>query len=235
MDSKIRILLKLTGELVHDAQGNLASRPMLEVIAQIKKLSLTHSFGIVLGGGAFFRGSIQGKALGLTSQAGHYCGMLATMMNGIIFKDLLDQHNINATLFTALSTPEIGSAISQQAIQEAQEKNHVLIFTGGTGNPYFTTDTNAILRGLQIQAHEIWKGTNVAGIYDCDPRSHLDAQFIKKLTYHEALERKLSFMDATALALAQEHCQKIRVFDIYSSDALIKAAQDQEFGSLITR
>jgi uridylate kinase len=107
------------------------------------------------------------------------------------------------------------------------------VFTGGTGNPFFTTDTNAVLRGLQIDAAEIWKATNVDGVYDTDPRKKPAATLLKRITYIEALQKKIGIMDSTAFALAEQHNLKIRVFDIFSPDAIVRAAYEQDFGSVL--
>lgn len=234
MEAKKRILLKLTGEIFLSSDKKTLSPVSLHaIIAQIKQLAPSHQFGIVVGGGNFFRGSIQGKTMGMTPSMGHQVGMLATMMNGIILKDLLEQNDMPTSLFSAIPCPEIGSAISQQAIDNALHKNNTLIFIGGTGNPFFTTDTNAVLRGLQIRAEQIWKGTSVNGVYDADPHKVPTAQLLKTASYHDALNKQLGIMDATAFALAQQHKQCIRVFNIFSPDALIKAATDNSIGSII--
>lgn len=112
-------------------------------------------------------------------------------------------------------------------------KDNVLIFSGGTGNPFFTTDTNAILRALQMDAAQVWKGTSVDGVYDRDPRTDKNAQRIASLSFAEALQQHLGIMDLTAYALASQHEKKVRIFDIFTDDALIKAAHDTTFGSII--
>ena len=222
MNNKTTVLLKLTGEiLISPTTHALDSQHMRSIAAQIKKLQNTHRFGIVIGGGNFFRGSKQGTALGLTPSVGHQIGMLATMMNGLIVKDLFEQEGLPCTIFCAVPASEIGSPISQQAIQTAHAHNSYMVFTGGTGNPFFTTDTTAILRGLQINAHEVWKCTSVDGIYNADPKTNPRAELLKSVSYNDALLNKLGIMDATAIALAREHRLPIRVFNIFSENALI--------------
>lgn len=234
MKSKKTILLKLTGEILRDPDNNALTNHQLNTVAsQIKVLSNQYAFGIVVGGGNFFRGNIQGKALGLSSSVGHQIGMLATMMNGLIVKDLFEQHNIPSTLFCAVPTSEVGIPISNQAIKGAMEKGECLIFTGGTGNPFFTTDTTAVLRALQMEAAAVWKGTNVDGIYTADPRKDTSANIIKEITFKDAVLQNLKIMDATAFVLAREYKLPIRVFNIFHKDALVKAAQDSSFGSIV--
>ncbi len=235
MNVKKRILLKLTGEVFLAPNKNQPSLTTVNaIITQLKKLSSTHQFGIVIGGGNIFRGKEHGSALGISPSIGHQIGMLGTIMNGLVFYDLLEQRNIASSLLCAIPSPEIGTPISQQTIDKALKQDCCLIFTGGTGNPFFTTDTNAVLRGLQIKADEIWKGTKVDGVYDADPRTHPEARLIKHISYDEALSKKLAIMDATALTLAAQHNCTIRVFNIFTDEPLIRAAQDEQFGSLIT-
>lgn len=234
MNSRIRILLKLTGNIFLDPATKKLSPTMVNaVIAQLKTLHPRYQFGIVVGGGNFFRGKDQGTTLGMTQAVGHQVGMLATMMNGLILKDLLEQQGLATTLFCAVQSAEVGNPISQQTINTALEKGNTLIFSGGTGNPFFTTDTNAILRSLQISAAQVWKGTDVDGIYEADPHAHANAPLLKKVSYAQALEQRLAIMDATAYALASQYRQTVRIFNIFAPQALLKAANDETFGSTL--
>lgn len=234
MHNRKKILLKVTGEIFFERTTKKLSATAINDLAnQIKQLETTHQFGIVVGGGNFFRGTQHGVALGMTAPVAHQVGMLATMMNGLILKDLFEQHGLSTSLFCAISCPEVGSPISSQAIASALQKNNTLIFIGGTGNPFFTTDTNAVLRGLQIDAAQIWKGTNVDGIYDSDPRKNSNARLVKHTTYTDALTNHLGIMDAPAFALARQHELAIRVFNIFTPNALLTAAHDDNFGSLL--
>ncbi len=234
MDSKKRVLLKLTGEIFFDKNDRtLSLKHIHALIAQMHALKDQIQFGIVIGGGNFFRGNQHGKKLGITPSVGHQIGMLATIMNGLMLKDLLEQQKMPAALFCAVPSPGIGKPISQQAIDEALHGQRTLIFSGGTGNPFFTTDTNAVLRSLQIGADEVWKGTGVDGIYSSDPAKDPNATLLKKVSYTQAIQDKLGVMDLTAYAMAEQHHQKIRIFDIFEPDALIHAAENNNFGSLI--
>jgi uridylate kinase len=229
MHPKKRILLKITGMLLEQQHAPLISA----VIDNLITLRNTHQFGIVIGGGNFFRGHQHGKALGMSPAAGHSVGMLATLMNGIIFKDRLLQAGIPAKLLSAVPCDTIAHPINQDLIDSAQAHDDMLIFAGGTGNPFFTTDTNAILRALQMDAHEVWKATNVDGIYSADPRTNPDATFIPHLTHQEALDRALGIMDATALTLAQAHKVSVRVFNLLKPNALLAITQSPDIGSII--
>jgi len=228
------ILIKLTGEIFSAATNQAVNSSIAtQAIKQIAQLHRDYQIGIVIGGGNYFRGSIQGKSLGLQPWYAHSIGMFATVMNGLTLMDLLSQHAVPTALFSALDCPLAGNAITPEAIHTAIQKHECLIFSGGTGNPYFTTDTNAVLRALQIGAQELWKATDVDGIYDQDPHKNPRAQRINEIRYHEALEKKLGIMDFSALALAAEHQLTIRVFDISAPDALLLAARDPKFGSVI--
>lgn len=234
MSSKKRILLKLTGEIFLNKERQLTASLVNNLVTQIKQLSETHQFGIVIGGGNFFRGSQHGTQMGIRNSVAHQIGMLGTMMNGLMLKDLIEQQELSAELFCAMPSPEVGIAISQQTINTCLNDGCTLIFTGGTGNPFFTTDTTAVLRGLQINADEIWKGTSIDGAYDKDPKKHADARRFAQLSFRQALQDKIGVMDLTAYAMAETYRQRIRIFDIFSHNALLQAAQNKEFGSLIS-
>lgn len=234
MKAKKYILLKITGEaLSKSADNGIDSFVIRSIAQQILSLRETHYFGIVIGGGNFFRGSKQGAQLGLSPSVGHQIGMLATMMNGLILRDVFEQEGLPTTLFTAIPSSEIGVPISDQGIKNALDNDICMVFAGGTGNPFFTTDTTAVLRGLQINADCVWKGTNVDGIYTNDPRLFPEAQLIKKTSYQEVLDKNLKILDATAFVLAKEHHLKIRVFNIFKENALINASRDDQVGSLV--
>lgn len=232
--SRTKILLKLTGEIFISPKTRALTNTILKsIIEQIKQLEHSYQFGIVIGGGNFFRGSQQGFALGISPSVGHQVGMLATMMNALLIKDLFESCKIPATILCAIDCPEVGPAISQQTIQAALEHGKTIIFAGGTGNPFFTTDTTAILRGLQIQAEEVWKGTHIDGVYDSDPQQNPSAHFLQYVSYDQALDKKLGIMDATAFALAATYKKKVRIFSIFEPNALIQAAENLNFGSTI--
>ncbi len=234
MKTKKRILLKLTGAVFLDKQTKtLSSKIVNHLIDQMKQLQDNYQFGLVVGGGNFFRGRQYSHVLGIEPAVAHQIGMLATIMNGLILDSLLENHELPVSLFCATPSPEIGNPVSQQAINAALNDGHTLIFTGGTGNPFFTTDTNAVLRALQISADEIWKGTDVDGVYSHDPRNNPDAKRIKKLSFTQAIEQHLGVMDLTAYAMAEQYKKRIRVFDIFTPNALIQATQNPDFGSIL--
>ncbi len=232
---KKKILLKITGELFLDKKTKtLSANTINTILKQIKKLYKEYQFGLVVGGGNFFRGHQHGKRMGIIPSVGHQIGMLGTMMNGLMLKDLLEKQGLKTALFCAMPSPEVGKPISQQAINASLSDGRTLIFTGGTGNPFFTTDTTAVLRALQIGADQIWKGTSVDGVYDKDPVTHKDAKLLKKVSFMQAMQDHLGIMDMTAYAMAYTYHQQIRIFDIFDKDALIQAAQNKNFGSTIS-
>ncbi|HRN77957.1 MAG TPA: UMP kinase [Candidatus Dependentiae bacterium] len=232
MDPK-RILLKLTGTILLDTDGKLSSVHITQLVRQLYALRSSHQFGIVIGGGNFFRGNQHGTAMGLQPTTAHQVGMLATMMNGLIIRNICTQLGLNTSVLCALPCPTVGQLVSEHTIQQAQQRGDIIIFTGGTGNPFFTTDTTAVLRALQMGADEIWKATDVDGIYHADPRKQPDARFIPATTYNEALRQNLAIMDSTAYTLAAQHNLVIRVFNAFAPDAFIQAAHNQTFGSIL--
>jgi uridylate kinase len=233
MFEKQTILLKLTGELILPTASGLNVTMVKSIADQIKNLADQYRFSIVIGGGNFFRGAQQ-VGSGLTAQVSHYVGMLATVMNGLIVQDIFQTAGIKTTVLCALECPEIGIAISPQNIQKAKDRGDCLIFTGGTGNPYFTTDTSAVLRALQIEATALWKATKVDGVYAQDPANYPDAQLLTHVSFNDALKLRLGIMDLSAFGLAQQYGMHIRVFNIFIQDALIRAAHDPLFGSTIS-
>jgi uridylate kinase len=231
---KKRVLLKLTGEIFLDHNRRLTPTTVISIIEQIKQLSATHQFGIVIGGGNFFRGSEHGITMGLDPAISHQIGMLGTMMNGLMLKNLFEQHHLSPSLFCAVICPEIGKPIAQQTIYRDLDEQNILIFTGGTGNPFFTTDTAAILRALQMNAHEVWKGTTVDGIYSTDPHTDTSAQKINSISYADAIQKKLGILDLTAYAMAERYQVIVRVFNIFAPNALREVAHNSNFGSTIS-
>ncbi len=236
MQAHQRILLKLTGQIFLNKTTGLVEPSLANsIVNQVKELSSTHQFGIVIGGGNLFRGSQQGKQLGLSPWTAHTSGMLATLINGVMLSDMFNRAQIPVTLVSALYCPEVAQPISQQAVERSLQHGECIVFAGGTGNPYFTTDTNAVLRALEIGATEIWKCTSVAGVYEADPLLDPTAKILKTVTYEQALEKHLSIMDATAFTLARDNGLTIRVFNVFEHNALIKVSQDPHVGTIIQR
>lgn len=233
------LLIKISGELLspHVEGGAQVFRHPVSIdstIAQIKVLGEKHHLGLVIGGGNFFRGDQQGKVLGSSAAAAHQVGMLATLMNGLLLQDLLAQKAIPSRLESAFFCPQMAPPIAQESLEQAKKDKNILIFAGGTGAPFVTTDTAAVIRALQIGATTVFKATKVGGVYTDDPAKNPSAQKIDKLSHAEALKQNLKIVDRTALTLAQEHGINFRIFDISAPHALIRATEDSSFGSAIS-
>jgi uridylate kinase len=232
---KQTILLKFSGELFSlpkNGDQALNTAFINSVVAQIKEISTQANLGIVLGGGNFFRGSIEGKALGLSAFARDEVGMLATVMNGKIMHDLLRSAGVEAQLFSALSMPQIAHEIKSSELEGALRKS-VCIFAGGVGTPSFTTDTNAVLRAIHCKADVVWKATKVDGVFSQDPLKNVHAQYFQKISYNDALSKNLEVIDDTALVLCKNYGMPIRIFNLFKDKALLRAFSDEHFGSTI--
>ena len=210
-----RILLKLSGEsLMGDQQFGLNAsvlKRFAEDVSEIYKLGV--EIGIVIGGGNFFRG-IQAKEQGIDKVSGDYMGMLATVINGIAFQNALEMCGVPTRLQTAIHMQQIAEPYIRRRAIRHFEKKRVVLFGAGTGNPYFTTDTAAALRAIEIEADVIIKGTRVDGIYDSDPELNPNAKRYNEISYQDVLVNGLKVMDATAIALCQDNSLPIMVFNM---------------------
>lgn len=224
------ILIKISGEIFNRDSSQIQINAL---VSQVATLCSKATISIVIGGGNFFRGKKDSERLGLSEVAGHEVGMLATLMNGRILQNLLQKQNVAARLFSAFSCDGIAELLSSHAILSAKQKKECMIFAGGLGVPFFTTDTTAIARALQVQSQEVWKATTVDGIYTADPRTEANAQLLKKVSYNEVLEKKLEVMDLTAILMAQEHNLTIRIFSLFKENSLLMAYNDSNFGSIV--
>lgn len=228
------VLIKLSGEVFNDHNGQLSSDAARLFIKQLTHITTAHHVSIVIGGGNFFRGSIQGASLKMRPQAAHYVGMHATVLNGLILKELMVQEGLDALVVAPHRIYGAAEAIEPTTIARAQADGRPLIFVGGTGAPFVTTDTAAIIRALQVGATTVIKATNVDGVYDKDPRKHADAVRLERVQYADALRQRLGIMDATALVLAQENNLAIKVVCLHAADGIMRALQEPNYGSTIT-
>ena len=229
-----RILLKLSGEaLVGDKNAGIDSKKLLHYANEIKKI---HDIGvevsIVIGGGNIYRG-FNNTEHKIDRVQGDYMGMLATIINGLALQNTLENIGIPTRLQSAINVNQVAEPyIKRKAIRHL-EKNRIVIFAAGTGNPYFTTDSAAVLRAIEIEADVILKGTKVDGIYNCDPEINSDAVKFENITFNEAIKKGLKIMDTTAFTLSQENNLPIIVFDINSSDNLLKAVSGEKIGTIV--
>ncbi|WP_105874551.1 UMP kinase, partial [Haemophilus influenzae] len=216
-----RILLKLSGEALQGEDGLGIDPAILDRMAvEIKELvEMGVEVGVVLGGGNLFRGAKLAKA-GMNRVVGDHMGMLATVMNGLAMRDSLFRADVNAKLMSAFQLNGICDTYNwSEAIKMLREKR-VVIFSAGTGNPFFTTDSTACLRGIEIEADVVLKATKVDGVYDCDPAKNPDAKLYKNLAYAEVIDKELQVMDLSAFTLARDHGMPIRVFNMGKPGAL---------------
>ena len=229
-----RILLKLSGEaLVGDKNSGIDSKKLLHYANEIKKI---HDIGvevsIVIGGGNIYRG-FNNTEHKIDRVQGDYMGMLATIINGLALQNTLENIGIPTRLQSAINVNQVAEPyIKRKAIRHL-EKNRIVIFAAGTGNPYFTTDSAAVLRAIEIEADVILKGTKVDGIYNCDPEINSDAVKFENITFNEAIRKGLKIMDTTAFTLSQENNLPIIVFDINSSDNLLKVVSGEKVGTIV--
>ena len=229
-----RILLKLSGEALQGEEGFGIDPSILDRMAlEIKELiEMGVEVGVVLGGGNLFRGAKLAKA-GMNRVVGDHMGMLATVMNGLALRDALYRAEVNAKLMSAFQLNGICDTYSwSEAIKMLREKR-VVIFSAGTGNPFFTTDSAACLRGIEIEADVVLKATKVDGVFDCDPAKNPDAKLYTKLTYAEVIDKELQVMDLSAFTLARDHQMPIRVFNMGKAGALRNVILGENEGTII--
>ncbi|AGG06019.1 MULTISPECIES: UMP kinase [Dehalococcoides] len=231
-----RILLKLSGEAFKGATGYGIDIPTVRNIAQeIKHICLMGvEVAIVVGGGNIWRGATAAKE-GIDRVSADYAGMLATIINAITLQDALEREGIVTRTQSALSVQQVAEPYIRRRAVRHLEKGRVVIFAGGTGNPYMTTDTAAALRAIEIEASVLLMAKNkVDGVYTADPQKHPEATLFQHLTYMEAINKRLQVMDATALSLCLDNKLPIIVFDLQSSESLVSAISGQPIGTLIS-
>ena len=229
-----RVLIKLSGEALMGEQSFGIEHTACDHIAQaIKEVhELGVQVGIVVGGGNIFRGT-QAKVFGFARTPADHIGMLATTINGLILQQSLSALQVPSVVMSALSDSFVEKYSWSQSMQKMSE-GKIIIFVGGTGNPYFTTDTAAALRATEIGAEIVIKATKVDGVYSDDPKKNPDAKKYEHVTYLEALSQQLNVMDATAIALCRENKIPIYVFNIFQKGALLKAICQGKGGTLVT-
>jgi len=229
-----RILLKLSGEaLMGDKQFGIDNNRLDEYAAEIKKLYKHVQIAIVIGGGNIFRG-VQAERGGMDRTQGDYMGMLATMINSMALQASLEKEGMYTRLVSAIEMKEIAEPFIKRRAVRHLEKDRVVIFGAGTGNPYFTTDSAAALRAIEMQADVILKGTRVDGIYTADPEKDATATKYDTLTFDEAYNKGLSIMDMTAITLCKENDVPIIVFDMNKKGNLEKVVKGEKIGTLVT-
>jgi len=229
-----RILLKLSGEALMGEQDYGISVDMIRyVAAEIRSVyDLGVQIAIVVGGGNIFRGMV-GTAHGMDRASADHMGMLATVMNSLALQDALEKKGMQTRVLTAISMHEVAEPYILRRAMRHLERGRVVIFAAGTGNPYFTTDTAAVLRGQEVHAEILLKATKVDGLYDADPVKNKSAKFIKQISYMEVLENRLRVMDATAISLAMDNDLPLTVFKLDVKDNIRRVVCGEKVGTRI--
>jgi uridylate kinase len=234
-DQYRRVLLKLSGEaLMGDLDYGIEPAVIQRMAAEIATVQKNGvEIAIVIGGGNIFRGAGLARA-GMDRVTGDYMGMLATVMNALAIQDALESHGVFARVMSALQIHEVCEDYIRRRAVRHLEKGRVVILAAGTGNPFFTTDTAASLRAIEIGADILLKATKVDGVYDADPVGNPDAKRYKTVSFDTVLSDKLSVMDATAIVMCRDNDLPLRVFDLTRADALVQAMSGADVGTLVT-
>jgi uridylate kinase len=230
-----RILLKLSGEaLMGDRAYGVDPDFCASIARQVAEVrTLGVEVAVVVGGGNIFRG-LAASARGMDRATGDYIGMLATVMNGLALQDAMEREGLQTRVMTAIAMNEVAEPYIRRRAVRHLEKGRIVVFVAGTGNPYFTTDTAAALRAVEIGAQVILKATRVDGIYDSDPETNPNAVRYERLTYGEVLAQRLQVLDATAVSLCMENDLPIVVFNLLTPDNIRRVALGERVGTLVT-
>jgi uridylate kinase len=231
-----RVLLKLSGESLKGEKpgviDHVACEQIADAICEIYHLGV--QIGVVIGGGNIFRGNMA-EQFGFARTPADHVGMLATTINGLILGQILSEKGCKTRVMSALNFDGIVEPYNWNHALHSLDKGQIVIFVGGTGNPYFTTDTTAAMRASEIEAEVLLKATKVDGIYDKDPMKNQDAVKSDHLTYSDVLMKDLHVMDGTAIALCRESDIPIHVFNLFEKGALLKAVTEKKGGTLVTK
>ncbi len=229
-----RVLVKLSGEaLAGEAGFGIDFSVIDRLTEEIREVhAMGASLGLVLGGGNIMRGTTASQQ-GMDRVSADYMGMLATVINALAVQDILERKDVETRVMTAIRMEELAEPYIRRRAQRHLEKGRVVLFAGGTGNPYFSTDTAAVLRALEIEADVIIKATNVDGIYSSDPKKDPDAEFIPELGYQDAIIRDLEVMDANAFGLCKKNNLPIIVMNVNQQGAIARVIEGERVGTLV--
>ncbi|NUO50713.1 MAG: UMP kinase [Polyangiaceae bacterium] len=230
-----RILLKLSGEALCGEEGGFGIRPetlghVAAELAEVHKRGV--QIGIVVGGGNIFRG-LKGASAGMDRSQSDYMGMLATVINSLALQDALEKHSCPTRVMTALEIRQVAEPYIRRRAMRHLDKGYAVIFAAGTGNPYFSTDTAAALRAMEIGAQALFKATKVEGIYNRDPRKHSDARMFDRITYDQFLVDRIGVMDSTAVTLCRENRMPIRVFKLSDRGNILRVCEGEDIGTVV--
>jgi uridylate kinase len=229
-----RVLLKLSGEaLMGDDAYGINRETIDRIAAEVKEiLNLGVEVGVVIGGGNIFRG-VAPAAAGMDRATADYMGMLATVMNALALQDAMRRQGLKSRVLSALNIEQVAEPYIRGKAMRYLEEGRVVIFAAGTGNPFFTTDTAAALRGMEMNVDIVLKATKVDGVYTDDPKTHPDAMRYQRISFDEAIVKKLKVMDATALTLCRDQKLPICVFSIFKVGALTRVVLGEDEGTLV--
>jgi uridylate kinase len=229
-----RAIVKISGEFLGGSGGwgldDSVIASIADDIIEVRRMGI--ALGLVLGGGNFFRG-VTGSQRGIDRVTADHVGMLATIQNSLILGDYLRQKNVEFEIFSALQVDRVAKFYAPLRAERSLEEGRICFFAGGTGNPFFTTDSAGVLRAIELKADMFLKGTKVDGVYTADPMKDPDAEFIRSVTYDDALNRRLNVMDMTAFSLARDYKMPIKVFNITKKGMLKRAILEKDVGSII--
>ncbi|MFV1986302.1 MAG: UMP kinase [Gemmatimonadota bacterium] len=229
-----RALVKVSGESLAGERGFGIDPPVIEELT--KEIKAVHesgvTLGLVVGGGNIVRGTVASRR-GMDRVTADYMGMLATVINALALQDMLERHGVRTRVMTAIRMEQLAEPYIRRRALRHLEKGRVVLFAGGTGNPYFSTDTAAVLRAIEMEADVILKATRVDGIYTSDPESDPDAEFIEEISYLEVMTRELAVMDAAAISLCKENRLPVIVLNIKGQGSILAALQGERIGTLV--
>jgi uridylate kinase len=230
-----RVLLKLSGESLAGDQGfGLSPRAIQRLTDQIGEVhALGVALGVVIGGGNIVRGT-QASAQGMDRVNADYMGMLATIINALALQDVLERKGVETRVMTAIRMEQLAEPYIRRRALRHLEKGRVVLFAGGTGNPYFSTDTAAVLRAIEMEAKVLIKATRVSGVYSADPERFPDAEFFPRLSFMDVMTRELKVMDAAAVSLCKDNDLPIIVLDIEAPSAVVEALRGNNIGTLVS-
>jgi uridylate kinase len=230
-----RVLLKLSGEALAGAQGFGISPPVVDRLTdEVRQLhELGATLGLVIGGGNIVRGT-KASEQGMDRVSADYMGMLATVINALALQDLLERKGVETRVMTAIRMEALAEPYIRRRALRHLEKERVVIFAGGTGNPYFSTDTAAVLRAIEMEADVLIKATKVSGVFTADPEKDPEAEFIPRLSFQDVIARELRVMDAAAVSHCKENGLPIIVLDINQPGALAAVLRGHEMGTLVS-
>ncbi len=229
-----RVLVKLSGESLAGERGFGIDPPTIEELTgEIRSVYEAGArLGLVVGGGNIVRGTSASEQ-GMDRVSADYMGMLATVINALALQDMLERHELPTRVMTAIRMEELAEPYIRRRALRHLEKGRIVIFAGGTGNPYFSTDTAAVLRGIEMEADVILKATKVDGVYTADPESDPDARFIPEISYLEVMTRELEVMDTAAISLCKDNDLPVIILNIRKSGSILRAIQGEDVGTLV--